>query len=146
MSTFYGIGTSWRGISEPDANRLCTGTVWFTFLYAPIVPLSRHHSREGATALHHFPFQGLTTEYAIYSNDPLDFKEIVMTYIVCWLLYPLLIIGPLLLMYRFEVSTSLFLTFLWVGWVCIALWFVLPWLSRKLIPNPAARFAKTRMD
>ncbi len=130
MSTYNGFGTSFRGVSRPNTDGVRTGTKWITLLYLPVIPLSRHHFIYGKSKLTDF---GSAQEYYILSKEPLDWGEVITTYILCWLVFPLLFVipGVLIFVYRpSEVGLVIFTV-----WAVFAAFILIPLLS-KLIASP----------
>lgn len=82
-----GIGVTLLGVSEYDNDGNCTATVWFTFIYLPLIPLRRLKVR---FAEH----KGSGFSYSIISRENLRISEILRTLLFGWVLFPLVIFGP----------------------------------------------------
>lgn len=137
MSTLNGIGTTLLGISPQNAQNEASATRWFTFLFLPIAPLKRYTVR-------FLPHKGSGFSYQILSEEPLNWREVALTYLSGWLLMPLLLFWPFPLMVR-EVWQSLnlpqilsipFMVFALL-WVIIAIWKLADWHENRGRPfNP----------
>lgn len=95
MSTWNGIGTTYRGFSRRLDDGSHHATEWFVLLLLPIVPLQRVRLHIGATTY------GLDlssfTQYRVLETTPLVFGEILLTYVVGWIAFPVLAFTPLVL-------------------------------------------------
>ena len=137
MSTLNGIGTTLLGISPQNEQSEATATRWFTFFYLPIVPLKRYTVR-------FLPHKGSGFSYYILANEPLNWREVVLTYLYGWLLMPLLIFWPIPLVVRevwlaMGLPESLNLPFIFVAivWVIIVIWKLADWHENRGRPfNP----------
>src|SRR5262245_56713815 len=89
MSRINGVGTTWLGPTGRDEQDRCYATLWFTFLYAPLVPIHRCRLQ----LLPHESGTGFT--YAELERTPLSGREVASTLLFSWLLVPLLLAGPL---------------------------------------------------
>jgi hypothetical protein len=88
-----GIGTTFLGVSDMDKNDVATATLWFTFLFFPVIPLRRYR-------VQFLPSTGSGYAYQILGEEAHSLPEILKTYISGWLLAPLLIFGPMVLAIR----------------------------------------------
>ena len=88
-----GIGTTLLGVSDMDENGVAIATVWFTFLFFPIIPLARYQ-------VQFLPQKGSGASFDILRQDKLVFKEVLKTYLSGWILAPALILGPIILAVR----------------------------------------------
>ncbi|MFN8415701.1 MAG: hypothetical protein U0U66_05165 [Cytophagaceae bacterium] len=80
-----------NGVSELDKNGNVTATLWFTFLYLPIIPLwSVLVKREIELPLKEFKYQTI-------QKIPFNRQSILQTYLYGWIIIPFLLLGPLLL-------------------------------------------------
>ncbi len=90
MSTLNGIGSRFNGVSQLNQHGNVHATLWFTFLYLPLIPLWKAEiKREITLPLKEFNYQ-------IIQKLPLDRNEILKTYFYGWILVPLLLLGPIL--------------------------------------------------
>lgn len=131
MSTLNGFGTTLLGISPQNEQHEATATCWITLLYLPFVPLRRYTVR----FLSH---KGSGFSYQILTEGPLNWREVALTYLYGWLLFPLLLFWPFPLMVR-EVWQSLglpqvfnipFMVFA-ILWVIIAIWKLADWHENR---------------
>ncbi len=83
-----GIGTTLLGVSDMDQDGIATATLWFTFLFLPIIPLRRYR-------VQFLPSQGAGYSYQILSLEKRSIPEILKTYLLGWIGAPVLIFGPL---------------------------------------------------
>lgn len=88
-----GIGTTLLGVSDMDENGVAIATMWFTFLFLPIIPLARYQ-------VQFLPHAGSGASFDILRQDKLVFKEVLKTYLSGWILAPALILGPIILAVR----------------------------------------------
>ncbi len=88
-----GIGTTLLGVSKMDENGVAIATLWFTFLFLPIIPLARYQ-------VQFLPHTGSGVSFDILRPDKLVFKEVLRTYLSGWILAPALILGPIILAVR----------------------------------------------
>jgi hypothetical protein len=109
MGTINGCGTmfyGWRHNKEDS-----TATKWFTLFYIPIIPLGRSRLRAltdfekekffsspGALAAAIVGYGSRTDLYQIKERLPLDGLSVLLTYLKAYLLLPLLVAWPILLM------------------------------------------------
>jgi hypothetical protein len=93
MGTLNGIGTRFNGFSKPDEEGKVTATMWFTFFYLPVLPLSKQEFIREITPSNEF-------RYRVISKQPLQAKEILMTYLFGWIIIPVLWFGPCILCIR----------------------------------------------
>ena len=98
MSTWNGIGTTHKGFSYLNLDGSHYATEWAVLLFLPVVPLRRHRLTLGESTYTSYG-NGSTsvTQYAIHEETPLVGGEILRTYLIWWLLGPLIICGPLAL-------------------------------------------------
>ena len=139
MSTFNGIGTMWQGISKPNASGMRTGTRWFTVFYLPVVPLSRHRFRYGGSAQSRWSFLGRTTPYTVYSKESLDVGEILTTYLLSWVICPLILVVPLVFLLPILPQPGLAGIAITAGilvWFVICIVVIFPRVVRRFAPDP----------
>jgi hypothetical protein len=133
---FNGIGTYLLGVSHPNDAGVQTGTIWFTLLFMPIIPmsrLSRYRFKAG-------PKRGLDRQqYTFLAQGPLNIREVIKTYLMGWLVYPAFLFVPIFLMMllgsliRFD--GTIVLIFMLV-WPLIFMLIVVPRVA-KLFAGPA---------
>jgi hypothetical protein len=99
MSTLNGIGLRFLAITPIDEQECCYVTQWVTVLYFPIIPIRRLYIQRFFT--HSTDF-----EYVIIRKDALQWKEILLTYIFGYLIFPFIVIAPVVLAIR-EVAESI---------------------------------------
>lgn len=95
LRTSGGTGTTLMGHTRADSSGRCFATRWFTLFGLPVVPLERYLVTRGK----HTYVRGGTgsvasTAYAIHGQSRLRAGEIVRTVAFCWLLVPVLSLGP----------------------------------------------------
>ncbi|HWS88359.1 MAG TPA: hypothetical protein VN282_15415 [Pyrinomonadaceae bacterium] len=106
LKSFNGIGTRLLGWKHRE-DGTATATVWFTFLFLPLLPLSRYallspgaEDFEPAVSLGQAA-QGLgqsmtlTTDYRFIERLPLSGEEVFGTYLHAYVWLPLKIFAPL---------------------------------------------------
>jgi len=113
MSTINGFGTRYYGWRHNE-DSTATATSWVSLFYLPLIPLRRHSLRVlsdprsspvrlrgiGGGALGFLASQ--TDHYAILGQTPLSGVEIAKTYAKAYILLPLLMAWPLLLVIIFS--------------------------------------------
>ncbi|MEU9993623.1 hypothetical protein AB0E10_44210 [Streptomyces sp. NPDC048045] len=95
MSTWNGIGTKYLGFGDRNRDGSHHATEWFVLLDLPVVPLHRRRLTVGHTV--YTPIGNgsrSVTRYIVHEETPLDGREIVRTYLIWWLLGPLVAGGP----------------------------------------------------
>lgn len=130
-----GIGTTFLGVSEQDENGIAAATAWFTFIYLPIFPISRMRVR-------FLPHKGSGFAYELISKDKLVFKEILITYLYGWILYPLVIAFPSFLAIK-EVwqllglpeSVHIGYIICSVIWAIVCIWKLMDWQDERCRPK-----------
>lgn len=136
MSTINGIGTRLAGFTfrRPDGSH--GATLWFTIMYMPIVPIRRLEVVLGDTQSSVKTSWTTTettikSEYLILGRRRLNVGEVLLTYLMYWLIVPGLAAGPLVLI---RESGALVLTLEWIWFFLIV--FGAPVFSRwgKLMP------------
>ncbi len=83
-----GIGTTLLGVSDMDQEGVATATFWFTFVFLPLIPLRRYR-------VQFLPAQGAGYSYQVISEEKHSISEILKTYLLGWIVAPVLIFGPL---------------------------------------------------
>lgn len=95
MSTWNGIGTKYLGFGYRNRDGSHHATRWAVLFDLPVIPLSRHRLTIGGTSYTAIGNGSRTvTRYTVYEESPLVGKEIARTYLIWWLLGPLLAGGP----------------------------------------------------
>ena len=130
-----GIGTTFLGISKQDENGVATATNWFTIFFLPIFPFTRVQVR-------FFPSQGSGFTFELLSYQKLVFKEILKTYLLGWIIFPLLIFAPAVLtqnqvweqiglpeIIHIPFGIAAFI------WVFVSIWKLLDWQEAKCRPK-----------
>jgi hypothetical protein len=130
-----GIGTTLLGVSSMDAESIATATEWFTFIYLPIIPLNRYRVR-------FLPHKGSGYSYEILDREPVNAREVLKTYLLGWVLTPVVLFGTLMLGLE-EVFSSIGLPESWqmpiiifgIVWVIVAVWIMLDKHEAKYHPT-----------
>jgi len=71
-----------------DQDGVATATLWFTFVFLPLIPLRRYR-------VQFLPSQGAGYSYQVLSEEKRSISEILKTYLLGWIVSPILIFGPL---------------------------------------------------
>lgn len=136
MATIYGIGTALCGVSKPNADELRTGTRWFTFVYLPVVPLSRLRFRYNDPIT---PALTRNRPYTTIAKEPLDIGEILTTYLLSWVIGPLILIVPIVFIFPLLPARGLagiVLTIAVLAWMIICIAAIIPRLMQRFAPDP----------
>jgi len=108
LFTFNGIGTRLLGWKHYD-DGTSTTSVWFTLLFFPLFPMSRHRvitpSREDfkqqitgtRVLLALASIYSISTTYRFLGRLPLSGKEILKTYFIAYIGLPITLLAPLAL-------------------------------------------------
>lgn len=133
-----GIGTTYLGFGDRDDRDRAYATLWFTFLFAPLVPLARHH-------LQLLPHQGAGFSVQVIEQTPLVAKEVVRTLLFGWLLIPLALFTPCVVTIR-EVRQSIGIPDSFedpmmgvsIVWVLVGVWKLADWHEARgqVAPRP----------
>lgn len=117
-----GIGVTLLGVGPMDPDGVAPATMWFTFLYLPLVPLTRYRVR-------FLPHKGSGFSYQVLSHEPLNWREVLKTYFVGWVLTPLILFGPLAIGVEevwsgIGLPASLHLVYIamCIAWLIVAVW------------------------
>ena len=86
--TINGIGTRLLNCTSVQSDRTCEGYYWFTFLYAPFIPLRKIKFIRELTDRDMFEFREI-------EELPKETGEILYTYFKGWVIYPLVIFWPI---------------------------------------------------
>ena len=129
-----GIGTMWLGASGREGNE-CYATLWFTVLFAPMIPIRR-------ARLQLLPHHGAGFSYRELEKTPLAGREILSTLMFSWLLIPVLALGPLILAIS-EVQRALgipesFQMPMIIGaivWLVVLVWKLADWHENRFHPR-----------
>jgi hypothetical protein len=115
MSTLNGIGTRYLGWQHRE-DGTAKVTVWFTILFMPIFPLhtcvarivndpDKEPTLSGKQVLAGVsPHKELHDEYEVLESGGVDWSAAAKTYLWAWLIYPLVIIGPVVVAYAVVLS------------------------------------------
>jgi hypothetical protein len=134
MMQVNGCGLTLMGLSRQDTANQCHATVWFTFLWLPILPLRRE-------SIQFQPSSDSGFSYITLERTPLVFREVAKTYLFGWIALPLLVLGPLwglsfaatqfdgLSDYRMAMVTVS------IVWMAIAVWKIADWNENRLRPR-----------
>jgi hypothetical protein len=98
VSTWNGIGTRYLGFGHRQADGSHHATRWVVLLDLPVIPLSRHRPRVGAT-LHtmHGTASRSVTGYEVLDEGTMVVREVLTTLLVYWIVGPLIALGPVAL-------------------------------------------------
>jgi len=134
MMRLNGIGTTFLGISPMDETGVATATKWFTLIYVPIVPLSRHRVR-------FLPHKGSGFAYQELERLPLNGREIALTYLMGWVVFPLLILLPLVpaiseIWQAIGLPSVLQIPYILVAiiWIIVLIWKTSDWHDARTQP------------
>lgn len=94
-----GIGTGFLNASKVEPDGTYTAYKVFTFLYAPIIPLSKIRAKRKLTKSNFF-------ELEWEEKGEMALKSILWIYVKGWILYPILLFTPLVFVV-IEVYTAL---------------------------------------
>lgn len=89
MATINGVGTRYLGYSKAPEKECYWVTEWFTVLFFPIIPLNRYKLK--------ISIVNDEAKYEFKEQSPLARKEVISTYLWCWLVMLFLLIGPLVI-------------------------------------------------
>ena len=100
MSTVNGIGTFHHGYGDPRADGSFIATNYVVVFFMPLIPLAsarlRHHGLDDDLGLG--PVASGRAELEVVERLPLQWPQIARTYLKCWLLVPLLLLWPMVLL------------------------------------------------
>jgi hypothetical protein len=97
LGTGQGIGFTLLCNTGPDEHGRFFATRWFMLLL-PLIPLDRHHVRlldEATNA--GFTSVSTTTSYRILGRSHLRLTEILRTYLMFWVILPVMLVGPIII-------------------------------------------------
>ncbi|GAA5021557.1 hypothetical protein [Kitasatospora paranensis] len=98
MSTWNGIGTKYLGFGHRRPDGSHHATRWVVLFDLPVIPLSRHRLRVGAT-LH--TMRGTASQsvtgYEVLDEGTMVVREVLTTLLVYWIVGPLIALGPVVL-------------------------------------------------
>lgn len=93
MMRFNGIGTTLLGVGPQDNDGVADATVWFTFLWLPIIPLQRYKVKFLGSKRERVTFNLLEKESLVAS-------EVLKTYVLGLVAVPLITLGPIVIAIR----------------------------------------------
>lgn len=135
MGTLNGIGTRFMGYSAPENDGSVFVTMWFTFVYLPIIPLGRNKIlRNPNTKSNQF-------QYTILKREKLLAKEVLSTYLWSLVVLPLWILGPGFLLNAFglldskDESVMIPSILFYVIWFGFWLWKIKDWDEERGFPK-----------
>ncbi len=128
-----GIGTTYLGVTG-RAGQHCHATLWLTFLYLPVVPFARHQ-------LELLPHKGSGYSIRVLGRGALSVPEVAKTYLFGWVIFPIVLLAPLVVAIR-EVRTALRIpdsleTGIIAGgilWLIVAVWKLADWHEARFHP------------
>jgi hypothetical protein len=115
MSTVNGIGTFYYGDDDRRRDGSQVATLFAVLFFMPLVPLGTHRIKKSA-------IRGGSMNIQRIESLPLKWDQILLTYLKCWVLTPLLLAAPLVLILlvgkidKALVTKSVLETFVWV-WI-----------------------------
>ncbi|WP_434444479.1 hypothetical protein [Lentzea sp. E54] len=96
LGTGQGIGFTLLHNTRPDEHGRFFATRWFMLLF-PVVPLGRYHVRlAGETTGGGFTSVSVTTAYQLLGRSRLRPVEILRTYLMFWVVMPVMFVGPII--------------------------------------------------
>jgi hypothetical protein len=130
-----GIGTMWLGASRRDSEDRRFATLWFTFLFAPIVPLRR-------SLLRLLPHRGSGFSCQELARGPLVAGEVVKTLLFSWIFVPVVAVGPSVpaveeLRLKLGIPQSWQIPWIAIGivWLAVFVWKLADWHERRFRPD-----------
>ena len=90
MSTVNGIGTFYYGDDDRRRDGSQIATLFAVVFFMPLIPLGTHRIRKSA-------IRGGSMTIQRIERLPLRWDQVLRTYLKCWLLTPLILAAPLLL-------------------------------------------------
>ncbi|MFI5301068.1 MAG: hypothetical protein ACHREM_23540 [Polyangiales bacterium] len=94
-----GIGTTYLGFTTRDEQDRVHATLWFTFIFAPVIPLAPRH-------LQLLPHSGWGFSVQVLNKTPLVAREVLTTLLFGWILVPVAVFTPGVITIR-EVRQSI---------------------------------------
>lgn len=147
MMNINGTGTRFLGYSPLDKDGSCFVTNWVTILYLPVIPLYRAKIKRKITLPIEF-------KYEILDKDKLVLKEVIITYLFGWIIFPLIIFWPFTFSFfsiqrfigiqnqdLFIIPFSVFA----LVWVIFISWRLKLWDERRGLPNEQLHFKRTKI-
>lgn len=127
--TINGVGLRYLGLVPTEKTSEVLATVWFTFLYLPILPLRRE--RLMLVGQREFRFH-------VIERVTLDWNDVARTYVFGWILLPLLVLWPLPIAVV-EVQGFLgipkhvqpFVIFFAIIWLVVSVWKLKGWDEKR---------------
>lgn len=99
MFRLNGVGTTLLGVSEAAPDGTKTATVWFTFLFLPIIPLRR-------LRVAFVPQEGSGFAFVEVERTQLSVPEILQTLLFCYIVIPVVAVVPALPAFK-EIGRAL---------------------------------------
>jgi len=88
----------YRSFGRPEGEGWMTATIWLTFVYLPLLPLRRERVRLLRDEYSSWGVQASASQqFQIAGNSPISFLDVVKTYVFGWVLFPVLLVWPIIL-------------------------------------------------
>lgn len=111
-------------------------TEWFTFFFAPVIPLRRYRLRL-------LPHRGDGFSVARLERTPVVGAEIVRTYVFGWLLIPLCVASPAIAgglvqsIFKLGESFGIAVAICSIAWLGVSIWKLMDWHQGRFhLPKP----------
>lgn len=105
MRSYSGTGVVLASWSRPDAGGYRFATRWVSFFGMPLLPTKRLYVHQSGT---HYEYRTTRTTYQIHGQARLRPGEITRAYLCCWIIAPVFILGPAILIDNHVGSTIWF--------------------------------------
>lgn len=143
MSTLNGFGTKYLGYTAPDDEGNCYATEWVVALYFPVFPLARRK------LCGEFNARG-DKQFYLLGKTPLVTRELIQTYLWGFIVVPVLVLLPLLLMMVLayagiivDHSTAFGLFFIiGIVWLLASIFLLIRWDSARGVAGTASLLSK----
>lgn len=96
LSSFNGIGFTFRGSTRPDESGRYFATRWFVLLGLPLAPMDRFYLRKASTET---VALGYKDRYVVDGESRLNAGEVLRTYLFGWIGGPAVIVLPTLALF-----------------------------------------------
>ncbi len=133
MSTISGTGTRFYGHTQfhkTDSSYFVTK--WISFFYLPIFPLSRYKISFSEAEP---GFSGTQQKYYVHEKSTIIKREIIQTLLWSWLVMPILLGGPFILLLPFiqgdDHATSVKVFIASIAWFVVMLWLLADWYEER---------------
>lgn len=139
IGTLNGIGTKFNGFKNCQQDGRCDVTLWFVFLFFPIIPIRAYSIKREQTDLRQFKF-------TVIERLPLNLKSVLTTYFFGWIITPILWFWPMPFAVRevgeyfgytnerAEGGFYYFVIAFAISWIAIFAWKWRDWDERRGLP------------